>query len=307
MSPRLLLCLGLLWLGACAPSEKPAPAPGGLPTKAEGESGERVFPLVGVVRSVDRKGGKVIIDHEAIPGYMDAMAMPFDLKGQEVLGDLQVGDKVEGRLRVSADASRLTDVTIVALADPAASVGEVTPASKTLKPGEPVPDFTMTAQSGEALRLSDLRGKTVVLTFIYTRCPLPEFCPLMDRRFGELARGLAINPEAAERVRLLSVSFDPEHDTPEVLRAHARKVGAEPPLWTVAVAGHDELRHVAGPLGLSYGPTGDQVIHSLSTAVIDPDGRLARLWTGRDWSVTEVRKLLNSLETNVPSNDGLPR
>ncbi len=117
-----------------------------------------------------------------------------------------------------------------------------------------VPDFTMTTQEGRTLALSELRGKVVVLTFIYTRCPLPDFCPLMDRKIKELAGKVDAMPGRAEQVRLLSVSFDPEHDTPEVLRKHAQVQGARPPLWTFAVASHDELAKVAGPLGLMYGP-----------------------------------------------------
>jgi protein SCO1/2 len=151
---------------------------------------DRDYPLVGIVEELDRESGRVVIRHEAIPGFMPAMAMPFDLKGQEVLDDLQVGDKVEGRLIVSAESSRLTDVVITALADPKAVVsgraGEGTGGRPPLMPGGAVPDFAMTTQTGETLRLSELRGKVVVLTFIYTRCPLPEFCPLMDRKFGEL-------------------------------------------------------------------------------------------------------------------------
>ena len=127
-----------------------------------------------------------------------------------------------------------------------------------------------------------------MLTFVYTRCPLPDFCPLMDRRFGELALRLGRSAGRVGRVRLLSVSFDPEHDTPEVLAEHARRVGAEPPLWTYAVAEHAELRRVAGPLGLTYAPTTDQIRHSLSTAVIAPDGTLALLALGNGWEVADI-------------------
>ena len=154
----------------------------------------------------------------------------------------------------------------------------------------------MTTQEGEPLRLSDLRGEVVVLTFVYTRCPLPHYCPLMDRKFAELADRTARSAERAERVRLLSVSFDPEHDTPAVLAEHAARVGAEPPLWTYAVASHDELEKVAGPLGLLYGPTGREIRHSLSTALIAPDGTLARLERGNGWEPAEldaaIRRLL---------------
>src|SRR5262249_51266846 len=135
--------------------------------------------------------------------------------------------------------------------------------------------------------LADLRGQVVVLTFIYTRCPLPNFCPMQDQKFARLASLLGATRERAGAVRLLSVSFDPEHDTPEVLAGHARIKGAKPPLWTFAVATHEELRKVAEPLGLTYGPTKDEVIHNLVTAVIDPAGRLVALERGGSWSPQE--------------------
>ncbi len=242
------------------------------------------------------------IKHEAIPGYMPAMTMQFPIEDPEILQDLQVGDKVEGNLVVGDEDWKLTDLIISEMAEAPdmvldASSGEPVLRERrpVLKPGEEVPDFTVTTQDGRPLRLSELRGNVVVLTFIYTRCPLPDFCPLMDKKFAELSRRLEAVPGRAERVRLLSVSFDPEHDTPEVLRRHARLAGAEPPLWTFAVASHDELRKVAESLGLTYGATGDEIIHSLSTAVIDGQGRLARLETGNRWDVGEVSGVVSTL------------
>jgi protein SCO1/2 len=237
---------------------------------------------------VDRETGVVAIRHEAIPGFMPEMTMPFDLKGQDVLEDLQVGDKVRGTLRIEQGEARLSDVEIteLAVAEPPAPP----PKPPTLEPGEPVPDFAVTMQDGQTLRLSELRGKVVVITFIYTRCPVPNFCPLMDKNFAELARWVEAVPARAEEVRLLSISFDPEHDTPEALAAHAKLRGAKPPVWRFAVASHEELRKVAGPLGLSYAPTGNEIIHGLATAVIDRQGRLARLLEGNSWKPEDLRQ-----------------
>ena len=123
-----------------------------------------------------------------------------------------------------------------------------------LKIGDPVPDFAMTSQDGKLVKLSELRGNVVVLTFIYTRCPLPDFCPLMDRKFSELAQRVSAFPERAKHIRMISLSFDPEHDTPDILRKHAEIRGATPPLWSYAVASHAELAKIAAPLGLLYGP-----------------------------------------------------
>ena len=118
-----------------------------------------------------------------------------------------------------------------------------------LEIGDPVPDFTMTSQDGKAVKLSDLRGNVVVLTFIYTRCPLPDFCPLMDKKFSELAQRLGAFPRRASKIRLISLSFDPEHDTPELLRKHAQVRGATPPFWSYAVASHAELAKIGDSAG----------------------------------------------------------
>ncbi len=252
------------------------------------------YQLTGVVREIDKESGQVMIRHDEIPGYMKAMTMPFDLKGKEVLADLFVGDEVEGTLVVKADDIELNDLVITRPAEPAAlNFGpnglEVKAKPATLLPGEDVPDFKVTLQDGKPAKLSDYRGKLVVLTFIYTRCPLPNFCPMMDRKFGELAARLQPTSKA-DQVRLLSVSFDPEHDTPAVLASHAKSRGAKMPLWTYAVASHEELGKFGPKLGLMYGPGEKEVMHNLCTAVIGPDGKLIRLdygtaggaWTADD-------------------------
>ncbi len=152
--------------------------------------------------------------------------------------------------------------------------------------------------------LSDLRGKVVVLTFIYTRCPLPDFCPLMDRKFAGLAGSIEGVATRADKVRLISLSFDPDHDTPEVLKKHAQIQGARPPLWTFAVATYDELSRIAPRLGLAYGPTGNEIAHNLSTAVIDSEGKLADLRVGsasKAWTTADLLKVIIPL-TRQPSS-----
>src|SRR5262249_35557919 len=170
-----------------------------------------------------------------------------------------------------------------------------------LQVGEEVTDFLMTGQDGKPFKLSDLRGKVVVLTFIYTRCPLPDFCPAMDRKFAELASKVEAVSGRAEQVRLLSMSFDPEHDTPAVLREHAKVQGARPPVWTFAVATHPELSKIMMPLGLIYGPTGKEIAHNLTTAVIDQEGRLTRLESGKEWKLADLMKTIAELLKTAPS------
>jgi len=301
-----ILTLAAAGCGGRGPSAEPAAArPPSPPATTPRPAGSpEAYDLAGVVRRVDPGSGLVTIRHEAIPGLMGAMTMPFAVKDREALAEVRAGDEVSARLRVVREGGEvkdydLTDLTVTRPAtptiDPGPAAAKAAPA--VLRPGDLVPDFAMTTQDGRPLRLSDLRGKAVALTFIYTRCPLPEFCPRMDRKFATLAERLGAVRGRAEDVRLLSVSFDPGHDTPAVLKAHADARGARPPLWTFAVASHEELARVAGPLGLIYGPGRDEVVHNLSVAVIDPDGRLARLETGAaagDWQATDLFKTLRS-------------
>ena len=268
------------------------------------------YKLVGEIRKIDKEIREVTIRHEAIPGFMAAMTMPFHVDDQAVLDDLRAGDEVEGKLQVEQENGETRDYRLVDLAvskpalaaplvlDLSGKTPQIRLQPKRLEPGEPVPDFTMTGQDGKTFKLSDLRRHVVVLTFIYTRCPLPNFCPYMDRKFADLAQTVAAFPRRAEAIRLLSVSFDPEHDTPEILRQHARIRGGTPPLWTFASASHDELSRVSGTLGLVYGPGKDEIIHNLCTAVIDPEGRLARLEIGTQrnkWSSADLLKTVYSL------------
>lgn len=307
----------LAGLGGCSGPEAPVPAPSSkrphrAPAPATGASPvEQVdYHLEGVVRAVDPEGGRVLIRHKEIPDLMKAMTMPFEPEDQAVLGLLRPNDVVEGTLHVERQDGavrdyRLRDLKVVKHATPsparveaARNKAQISEPPTLLKPGEPVPDFTMTDQDGRTRKLSDLRGKVVVLTFVYTRCPMPDFCPLMDRKFNELAEHLAAFPDRAAAVRMISLSFDPDHDTPDVLRKHAAMRGAQPPLWTYAVATRPELAKIAPRLGLFFAPDGKEIAHNLCTAVIGPDGRLARLAVGKgpnQWGTAELLKTIYPL------------
>lgn len=305
-----ILAAGLAWSAApgCGESSPPAatatattptdrPSPPRPPARPDGV---RTYTLRGVVKTVKPAEGEVTIAHEALPGFMGAMVMPFELKKRELLDDLRPGDAVEGPLVVEFRAGKvehheLTDLTVT----DAAPAPPPPPLAVARKPaplaiGAEVPDFAVTTQDGTTLHLGDLRGKVVALTFIYTRCPLPDFCPAVDQKFAELNRLASIPADRAARVALLSVSFDPKHDTPEVLRRHAKLRGAKPP-WSFAVATAEELARVGPLLGLDYYPESDQFAHNLVTAVVDPDGRLARLEPGRGWAPADLFRTILGL------------
>ena len=301
-----LVALGCVLLGTspcCSRFEGPLETPNASVKGSAPVSASQNYKLVGVVKSVNRDTGLVNIRHEEIPGFMRAMTMPFTIKDRETVADLYVGDEVEGTLRVDKENGEVKDYELLDLvvSRPAErpsgsfSAENLTTQAKALQPGETVPDFAMTDQEGRSFTLSSLRGHVVALTFVYTSCPLPNFCPLMDKRFRELADLLSGVPNKAAKVRLLSVSFDPEHDTPEVLAKHAKLRGAKPPLWTYAVASHPELAKVAGPMGLSYAPAKQEIIHNLSMALIDSEGKLISLATGaagRDWKAVDLVKTI---------------
>jgi len=291
MNPRAITVVALILVSGVSGCGRSAPS-------------SQMFTLKGVVRKVNASTGEVTISHEEIPGFMSKMTMPFLLKDRSLLDDVQPGDEVEGPLRVTYDGDRVKDVDLQGLrvtstVPPNPSFFPISSAPETLKPGEVVPDFAVTTQEGKTLRLSDLRGEVVILTFIYTRCPLPEFCPAIDAKFADLARRISTNPARAGRLRLLSVSFDPEHDSPEVLARHAERRGARPPLWTFAVASHDELAKVAGSLGLAYVPGTREVEHNLRTALIGPDGKLGKLEGGSAWSPADLLRTAYEL---IPAN-----
>jgi protein SCO1 len=312
-----ILCFCLCGCSRPAAQRTELKAPGtgteaaGGSRKGSGPTTElKEFTLVGEVKKVDKETREITIRHEKIAGFMEAMTMPFRTQDPAVLDEVRPGDQVEGKLQVEQENGQTKDYRLVDLrvVKPALAVPLVLDLSgpaarlrtrpKVLQPGDSVPDFAMTKQDGKAFKLSDLRGYVVVLTFIYTRCPLPDFCPAMDRKFSDLALSIGAFPGRAEKIRLLSVSFDPDHDTPEILRKHATIRGAMPPLWAFAVATHDELAKITGPLGLVYGPGKDEIIHNLCTAVIDQNGRLVRLEVGTQrnkWSSADLLKTVYSL------------
>ena len=154
-----------------------------------------------------------------------------------------------------------------------------------------VPDDPLQDQTGAPRKLSDWRGKALAVTFVYTRCPLPDFCPLMDRHFAELQRAIAGDARLRDRAHLVSVSFDPAHDTPAVIQAHAKMRGADPRTWSYLTGSPDAIEHLTSRFGVSTiaGTDAAQTLtHNLRTAVIDPKGRLVKVLSGNDWTVDQL-------------------
>jgi protein SCO1/2 len=264
----------------------------------------KVYKLRGKIVSTNPATGEATINHEAIPGFMDAMTMPYKLKDPSILSELHPGDTITADVLVSQnpDGDVLLDhIVVVAQARPDYKPAVIyhVPA-----PGDAVPDFKLRNQDGRAIHLDQFRGKTLLLTFIYTRCPLPNFCPLVTRNFALINRRLAATPPLYEKTHLLCVSFDPENDTPARLRAYgAEYIGSDTKAafahWDFAVPSKQELLEMAKffDVGITQGAD-DTITHTLSTTLIGPRGKVAQFYPGNEWTpeqvVADVRKLAAS-------------
>ena len=253
------------------------------------------FQVLGQIRSLDTANKTVRIAHEEIPDYMTAMTMPFTVKETALLKGLVAGDKVQFRLVVTKDDSWISaiekagaesPVDATEAANAAASVQDRD--AERVQPGEIVPDFNLIDQNGRALRLSDFHGKAVVLTLIYTRCPIPNFCPLMSKNFASLQERLS--KEFPGRYQLLSVSIDPKFDQPAVLKEYAARYGADEKHWAFATGTEEQINSVAALVGLFHEPENGLISHDLRTALIGPDGRLVHLWKSNVWTPYEVQR-----------------
>lgn len=253
---------------------------------------EKPYPLKGVVVSVDAAAGRVIVRHEEVRGYMDAMTMPFNVAEPKMLAELKPGDEIEAKLVVGEKASRLEGI-VVSRHGAAPKVQTIPEQGPYGKPGDAAPATALVGQDGKPLALADFRGKAVALTFIFTRCPLPEFCPRMNTQFAEMEAALAKEPALYGKTRLLSVSFDPEHDTPDVLREYRERFlrgikGVAPAHWTFATGTVANIKEFTAFFGLTYLKSGEQFVHSLATAVLTPDGRVFSIRRGNDWESPAV-------------------
>jgi protein SCO1/2 len=249
-------------------------------------SPERRYELKGKVVSFDKTRRQVTIAHDRIGNYMDAMTMPFNIKDDWALDVLAPGQSIEATLVVKGERSWIEGIRVSQ-----SSAVEGSPAS-VYEPeiGKEVPDFRLLNQDSKRIHISQYRGRPLLLTFIYTRCPLPDYCPRTSSNFAEVHRGLQSWAEAGRKPHLLTISFDTDFDTPAVLRSYAARyidfAGFRD--WTFATGTPDEIKQITGYFGLMYRHESGQITHSLVTALIAPDGKLARLYRNNVWTPGQV-------------------
>src|SRR5437016_8206508 len=262
---------------------------------------EKRYPINGKIVAVDKNDRTATISHEDIIGYMPAMTMPFKIKNDADLEMMKPGDQVTGTLVVDDTSSWVEIATIAEGAAPLSPTADV-PGEP--KPGEDVPEFGLTNQDGKRIHLAQYRGKALALTFVYTRCPQPDQCTLMSTNFATVDKELQKEPDVYAKTHLLTISFDPDYDTPKVMRSygasHTGRYSDEIfQHWEFATGTLDQIKGIAQFFGLRYfqdTESGeDQVIHSLRTAVIDSNGKLVKLYRGNEWKPTEIVSNLTTL------------
>jgi protein SCO1/2 len=247
----------------------------------------------GLVLRVDPLAATVTVSHDAIPGYMDAMVMPFAVSDRRELNDVRPGDVVEFRLRPGRAGTEIDRLKHVSGAAVDAGLA-MTPSIRALvNTGEVVPDFTLTDQHGASVSLSSLRGQVVAITFIYSRCPLPDYCPRMISNLAEVRN--RYRERLGRDVTLLTVTFDPKYDTPEVLRNFAARYGGNVDGWHFLTGSPEQVALVCASFGIEYWPDQGLITHSLQTAVIDRDGRLRASVEGRGFSGRQIADLVGTV------------
>lgn len=248
------------------------------------------FPLRGEVVAIDTVKHKLMVAHEEIPNYMDAMTMPFKVKNLELLKSVQIGDSIQGVLAVSRTESWLETFTVTGKGEPpTARMTEETILARMFKEGESLPAIEVTNQGGRKIRFSDFKGKALALTFVYTRCPLPDFCIRMSNHFAKVQRLLARDKSLDGKWHLISISFDPKFDTPKVLKNYGQSYSADFLTWDFVTADQATITKLTDGFGLSFSDDeGGLIAHNLRTVLLDKEGKIMKVISGNEWMPDEL-------------------
>jgi len=258
---------------------------------------EKHYALQAEVISTSPVRGLITVKHGDIPGLMPAMTMQYSVADTRQIEKLQPGDKISADLVVSESKGLLEKIALVSKGTGAASPDT---SQHIPEKGDEVPDFALVNQDDKPIHFHDFRGKVLLVTFIYTRCPLPDFCPRMNENFREIQKQLLATPLSQADTVFLSISFDPGHDTPAVLKNYAsiynKQAKGQPSFdWQFAAPSEKDLPEIANFFGLVTQKEGSQIIHSLSTTLIGPDGKIQQWYDSNDWDPAQVAQRVAEL------------
>lgn len=282
MTRRFGIALFLFFTAACSPPAKQ-------------------YELKGQILGIKPEAHEMLVKHDDIKGFMPAMTMPYKVKSDALLKDKEAGDLITATLEVSESQGVLTSITKTGHAamdvpPPADTTTGVQPV-EVLTPGAQIPNELFVDQNAKALAFSQFKGHRVAMTFIYTRCPMPDFCPLMDRNFAAVQGTVKKAPEMSD-VQLVSISFDPKNDKPPVLKAHAETLHADTAVWRFLTGDLDVISHFAAQFGLSVvmdDKDPKNITHTLRTVIVDADGRMVKIYTGNSWTPSQIIADLKAL------------
>jgi protein SCO1 len=289
----VLFLFSIIIFTACNKSESPTEA-------------VKRFKLKGEVISVDKAAKKASVKHEKVEGYMEAMTMDFPIREDWVWGDLSAGSEIQADLVVDDVNGKfwLEKIAIVAAPNPNNPVPPIN--EKFSQIGSALLDFSLINQDGKKISSKDFKGKALAITFIYSRCPLPEYCILMSKNFSDLANQLSNNADFKDKIRLLSISFDPTNDTPEKLKQYGlgylgKDAKPDFTVWQLATGKDEEVKKIAEAFGLRYEIDQNnktQFNHSLRTIVVSPEGKVTKIFPGSDWTTSQLMdELVKTLNT----------
>ena len=248
------------------------------------------YELRGQIIEINPARQEITIRHDDIPAFMPAMTMPFKVRDRRLLQGRVPGEFIRARLVVEERDAHLRSLDRTGFAPLSPSEVRAAPMD-VIEPGALVADAVLIDEQGSTRRLSDWRGMALAVTFMYTGCPLPNFCPQMDRHFKSVQDQILAHPDMKRHVRLLSVSFDPDRDTAQVLAKHAAQLGADPSIWRFATGAREDVDKFAGQFGVSIlrsDPRETEIVHNLRTAIIDGDRRLVAVLKGSEWMPSDL-------------------
>ncbi|MCU0770517.1 MAG: SCO family protein [Verrucomicrobia bacterium] len=278
--------VSLLWLAvvvlSTASCKKPAPAEPApaLPSRS--------YSVTGMVMSVQPPQSQVVVKHEKIPGYMMAMTMPFLVRDTNALSGLIPGEEITFTMVVTADDAWIENIEKTGKAEnilPAGAGIRIVRDVEPLEAGDPLPDYAFVSERGQAIRLSQFRGQALALSFLFTRCPVPTFCPLTARKLAQTQNQLLARPGGPTNWHILAITMDPGFDTPERLRQFGEIYGYLPEHWTFLTGELIDITALGEQFGLQFWNADGTVNHNLRTVVVDAGGLIRTNLAGNEWAV----------------------
>jgi protein SCO1 len=261
----------------CLLVSRRAESAGSVPASNRGETNVQTFAARGVVKELKTDGKAVVIQHKAISNYMDAMTMPFKAQGPNELAGLQIGDEISFRLRVTDTESWIDQIVKIGTAPLEANKQPAQPQTEeaqNTRPRHPLLDYKFTNELGRAVSLGEFRGQALAITFFFTRCPIPDYCPRLSKNFQEASQKLGSLPGGPTNWHFLSVSFDTEFDTPPVLKAYGERYQYDPKRWSFLTGPADKISELARLSGVKIDGEGGLLNHNFRTLIVDASGRL---------------------------------